>query len=181
MRHITLWMLLLCCGLDCRGRDDKADDKAQEPGAHTRVAPAPPTPVDHVRMIPATPDGDVREAVRRTVAEESGGAVRTVVVYVGASWCEPCQRFHEAAQSGKLDTSFPGLTLLEFDLDRDRERLAAAGYVSKYIPLFALPAADGSASGKQIEGAVKGDGALAFIAPRLRVLLGLDAPTADPR
>jgi hypothetical protein len=109
--------------------------------------------------------------VRDALSGDSGGPGE-LVVYVGASWCEPCRRFHEAALGGELDQSFPGLTLLEFDLDRDRERLAAAGYVSKYIPLFAVPEADGSASGKQIEGAIKGEGAVEFIEPRLRALLG---------
>jgi hypothetical protein len=95
-----------------------------------------------------------------------------LVVYVGATWCEPCRRFHDAAERGELDTKFPRLTLLEFDLDRDRERLAQAGYVSQYVPLFALPATDGVASGRQVEGAIKGEGAVAFIAPRLAELLG---------
>jgi thiol-disulfide isomerase/thioredoxin len=92
-------------------------------------------------------------------------------VYVGAGWCEPCQRFHRAAESGELDALFPSLTMLEFDLDRDAQRLAAAGYSSKYIPLFALPTPDGKASGKQIAGAIKGENAVAYIAPRLKELL----------
>ncbi len=96
---------------------------------------------------------------------------RTLVVYVGAVWCEPCQRFHRALEQGDLDAMFPNVTFLEFDLDRDRERLASAGYASKLIPLFALPTAAGVASGKQIEGGIKGDGAVGFIAPRLRALL----------
>jgi hypothetical protein len=111
-------------------------------------------------------DGIVRDALAKAVGEK-----RSLVVYVGAAWCDPCQRFHHAAQSGELDATFPNLTMLAFDIDRDAERLAAAGYASSYIPLFALPNRDGRASGKQIEGGIKGDGAVAQIAPRLKELV----------
>jgi thiol-disulfide isomerase/thioredoxin len=94
-----------------------------------------------------------------------------LVVYVGASWCEPCQRFHRAAEAGALDGALPRLILIEFDLDRDHDRLVAAGYDSKYIPLFALASADGTASSHRIEGAIKGEGAVDFILPRLQALL----------
>jgi len=49
--------------------------------------------------------------------------------------------------------------------------LQAAGYVSRLIPLFAAPGLDGRASGRQMEGSVKGDGAVGEIAPRLHALL----------
>ncbi len=95
-----------------------------------------------------------------------------MVVYVGATWCEPCQRFHRAALNGELDAQFPRVTLVAFDADRDGERLAAAGYAwKKYIPLFALPGPDGRASGNQFEGGIKGEGAVSYLAPRLRALL----------
>jgi thiol-disulfide isomerase/thioredoxin len=117
------------------------------------------------------PAGEVASIVRDAMA----GAEREhrrVVVYVGATWCEPCQRFHAAAQSGELDALFPDLSILVFDADRDAERLKAAGYVwTKYIPLFALPGTDGRASGKQIEGGIKGDGAVSYLTPRLADLL----------
>jgi thiol-disulfide isomerase/thioredoxin len=134
-------------------------------------APAPAgTP--HVRLTQAPAvvvvDAIVRDALAIAVAEK-----RTLVVYVGAGWCEPCQRFHRAAESGELDAMFPSLTMLEFDLDRDGQRLAAAGYASKYIPLFALPSQDGKASGKQVAGAIKGEDAVGYIAPRLKELLAL--------
>ena len=90
---------------------------------------------------------------------------------MGASWCEPCQRFHQAAQAGQVDALFPGLRLVEFDLDRDRDRLERAGYRSRMIPLFALPREDGTGSGQQIEGSIKGPGAVEQIAPRLKALL----------
>jgi hypothetical protein len=123
-----------------------------------------------LRVVDAPAEGDVDAVVRGALAQATEEK-RTLVVYVGAKWCEPCQRFHHAAERGELDSTFPDVDMLGFDLDRDNERLAAAGYVSKLIPLFALPAPDGRASGKQVEGGIKGDGAVGFIAPRLKKML----------
>ena len=97
---------------------------------------------------------------------------RVLLVYVGAPWCEPCQRFHKAAAAGALDARFPRLRLLEFDHDRFVDGLAGGGYTSRYIPLFAVPGPDGRASGRAIEGSIKGEGAVDNIAPRLETLLG---------
>jgi hypothetical protein len=124
-----------------------------------------------IQLVEASLQGDAVDSIVRGALARALASKRTLVVYVGAAWCEPCQRFHHAAERGELDAAFPALTLLEFDLDRDGERLGAAGYVSKYIPLFALPGPDGKASGKQIEGGIKGDGAVAFIVPRLKEML----------
>jgi len=101
---------------------------------------------------------------------------KKLLVYVGAAWCEPCRRFHEAAAAGQLDDAFGDLRLVMFDLDRDEQALAAAGYRSELIPLFALPKPDGRSSGKQIEGSIKGAGAVAQIAPNLRALVGEPPP-----
>lgn len=124
----------------------------------------------HVEIVKTT-GADVAETVRREVVRAKADQ-REVLVYVGATWCEPCQYFHDAAAAGELDSAFPGLRLVEFDLDRDREALARAGYASQMIPLFALPREDGSGSGEQIEGSIKGPGAVAQITPRLKALLG---------
>ena len=131
-----------------------------------------------VEILPAPP-GDSVAALARGEAVRARAEGRDLLVYVGASWCEPCQRFHDAAVAGELDAAFAGLRLLEFDLDRDRDRLDAAGYRSKLIPLFAVPRADGMSSGAQIEGSIKGSGAVGEIAPRLRALL--DAGRAASR
>jgi hypothetical protein len=128
-------------------------------------------PAGHLKVEEAPAGGDVEPLVRDALARAES-AKRRLVVYVGATWCEPCQRFHRAAAEGKLDDALPDVDLLAFDMDRDGERLAAAGYVSKLIPLFALPAPDGTASGKQVEGGIKGEGAVAYITPRLKGLLG---------
>jgi hypothetical protein len=129
-----------------------------------------PAPAPHLRVTSAPSEGAVEPIVREELARAAVDT-RRLVVYVGASWCEPCQRFHGAAESGQLDATFPDVTLLEFDLDRDGKRLASAGYASKFIPLFALPAPDGRSSGKQVEGGIKGEGAVGYITPRLQELL----------
>ena len=95
-----------------------------------------------------------------------------VLVYVGATWCEPCQQFHHAVEKGELDDLLAGVRLIEFDLDVDRDALTKAGYQSELIPLFALPNDDGTASDRRIQGSIKGPSAVQQnLEPRLRAFL----------
>jgi thiol-disulfide isomerase/thioredoxin len=142
---------------------------AGEGSADTPEASVAKAPVDHVVAV-HPPAGEVPSIVR-TEAQRASAAGRQLVVYVGATWCEPCQRFHRAMEHGDLDSALPRLTLLEFDSDQDGERLRQAGYSSRFIPLFALPKADGTASDKRVEGGIKGDGAVSFVTNKLKDLL----------
>jgi thiol-disulfide isomerase/thioredoxin len=147
-----------------------------EPAASAEPAPrstavAPPLVLARgIRIVKAAADPDAAHLIRAE-REKAAGDGRRLIVYVGAKWCEPCQRFHHAAERGELDDAFPDLTVLEFDLDEDRDRIVRAGYGSKLIPLFVLPGDDGRASERRFEGGVKGDGAVSNIIPRLRGLL----------
>jgi hypothetical protein len=131
---------------------------------------SPPAP-HKLELVTAPATKDVAPLVARELARAHADH-RRLLVYVGASWCEPCNHFHDAAAAGALDDAFPDLRLLVFDADRDHDALVAAGYDSELIPLFMVPADDGKASGSHIEGSIKGDGAVAQITPRLRDLLG---------
>lgn len=116
----------------------------------------------------------VGEDVAPLIARELARAQRDhrrFLVYLGASWCEPCVRFHDAAAAGQLNATFGDVRMLVFDADRDGDALQRAGYRYRLIPLFAIPNADGSASGRQIEGSIKGAAAIDNIAPRLRDLV----------
>lgn len=130
--------------------------------------PAPAPEVAKPHFVPAKATGDVATEVRDRV--ESAGDAK-VVVYVGASWCEPCQAFHAALERGELDDALAGVTFVEYDSDRDGERLTAAGYDGRLIPRFALPGDDGRFGGQKIEGGIKGDGAVDHIMKRLVPLL----------
>jgi hypothetical protein len=132
-----------------------------------------------ITWIDATAGGDGVATLVQRETQKARAAGRRLLVYVGAmAWCEPCQRFHAAVTKGELDGAFPALTLLAFDLDRDKKPLEAAGYVSNLIPLFVAPRGDGRSSGMQIQGSVKGPGAVGEISPRLKKLLD-DAPATD--
>jgi thiol-disulfide isomerase/thioredoxin len=143
------------------------------PGCKDQPRPAPPLAAVLPAEAPRKPSivhGQV--PVAAFVAEQlqhSHGT--TTLVYVGASWCEPCQRFHRALEAGELDTTLPGLQFIEFDYDTAKAELDADGYSSKLIPLFALPNPDGRASSHSIEGSIKGPAAVDNIVPRLQQLL----------
>jgi len=146
--------LVLCLLVACESGD-------QRPGA----------PVPKLELVDAPVGGEVASIVAAEYARATTDH-KQLLVYVGASWCEPCRRFHDAAAAGQLDPAFSKLRLLVFDLDRDGDALTRAGYTSTLIPLFAVPKPDGTASGHQIEGSIKGEGAVAQITPRLQQLLG---------
>jgi thiol-disulfide isomerase/thioredoxin len=98
------------------------------------------------------------------------GEDRTVVIYVGAPWCEPCRRFHEAVKAGNLDAELPGFVFFELDHDKDQAMLEAMGCTSKLIPLFSVPDENGNCSTNRTEGGIKGDGAVAYMTPKIRAL-----------
>jgi thiol-disulfide isomerase/thioredoxin len=125
-----------------------------------------------VRFIDAPREPAIIEKLVLEQVAASKAVDRTLVVYAGASWCEPCRRFHEAADRGDLNAQFGDVDFLAFDVDIDNERLAYGNYDTATIPMIALPGEDGKASSKIMSGSVKGDGAVQEMTPRLKALLG---------
>jgi thiol:disulfide interchange protein len=148
----------------CNGRRDEHANKALA----QVVAKSHAKPQVAHRVEPKAP---LEQFVQQHVEEADASGMR-VLVYVGATWCEPCQRFHKALESGQLDEALAGTKFVEFDSDRDASELRAAGYASKYIPLFSVPDQSGHASGRAIQGSSKGDTAVRDdLVPRLLALL----------
>ncbi len=144
-----------------------SSDPAPVPAVSAEARSAPP-PVSVQRMPEG--QGDVPGWVRSeaTAAKARGGRA---LVYVGAEWCEPCKRFKAAAARGELDAALPGLVLLELDHDRDEAALRELGCTSRMIPLLAVPDADGKCTDRRVEGAIKGEGAVAYMTPKVKALL----------
>jgi thiol-disulfide isomerase/thioredoxin len=146
----------------CKGGAPSSQKAASPGAAEEPLASMPEKP----RLIPgATP-------VAPFVAEQLAKASETTtIVYVGASWCEPCRRFHQALQNGEYDSAFQNVRFIEYDHDVADKALVADGYTSKLLPFFAIPKPDGRCSTRSIEGSVKGPSAVQNLRGRLRELL----------
>jgi thiol-disulfide isomerase/thioredoxin len=142
----------------------------KEEASHDAPSPvAPPGRVDLVR-VPATTEPLPHLFQRELARARADG--RDLVIYVGATWCEPCRYFHDAVDRGELDATFPSLRLLELDLDRDRTRLDQAGCASNVIPLFSRPTEAGTCDpNHRVMGSIKGPGAVDNLVPRLKKML----------
>lgn len=179
----------------CRSGDDAASAAANanpepisttpdQPGLHRNSTDLPDSPARmqverpvprKPEMVPARGGGESIEPLVRAELARAERDGRDLIIYVGAKWCEPCQRFKTALKSGRLDKDFPTLRVLEFDLDRDRARLKSAGCSGRMIPLFARPQANGQCGEVRFEGAVKGPEAIDNIKPRLAQLIAKTA------
>ncbi|MBL4686299.1 MAG: thioredoxin [Nannocystaceae bacterium] len=166
--RIALFLTLILAA--CVGEAEKASRSGLGPSAAEKttqeVAEAPTLP--RPEFVKAA-HGPVPALVR--AALDQAGAGRTVLVYVGAQWCEPCTRFHDAVQAGELDEPLKGVLFIEFDSDHDGERLSSAGYDGKLIPRFVVPNLEGDASPRRVEGGIKGAGAVQHIMRRLAPML----------
>jgi hypothetical protein len=165
---VAPWLLALLVPVlsDCSRPASKARKENASAAASNTPAKPPPSFVRYPRK-----GGAIEPWVQEQVEVAEAAQLR-VLVYVGASWCEPCQRFHEAVERGELNGTLNGLRFLEFDQDQDAAALKAAGYVYQFIPVLALPDPDGRNHGKMISGSIKGPRAVQEnLVPRLQALL----------
>ena len=149
------------------GSEDKPTSEGTQVQGTTTIQGG--RPANAPKFVSVAANGPVEPLIADVVAKNKD---KTVLVYAGATWCEPCQRFHHALEEGKLDSQLANFLFVQFDADTDRDRIIEAGYKSVYIPLFWIPQADGHASNRHIEGSITGEGSPAEITPRLLALVG---------
>lgn len=160
----------LALGTGCQSKQRVPEQDSTQAAPQT---PAPPKKRRKPQIVDAPP-GDVAQVVG-TAREAAALEDMTLVVYVGATWCEPCIAFHDMVKAGQLDEQLTNVRFMEFDHDRDTARLSKAGYASMLLPLFALPNGDGTASGQQTSGTVKGPRSVDVIVERIGALLSTSA------
>lgn len=179
---MTRRLLAAACALSCAVGVLASCRSAKDTAPAPAVPATPPASVPPKDSWPAAerPEliaaelgatGDLGALVTSEAARAKADG-RRLVVYVGATWCEPCRRFHDALKAGSLHAAFPKVRFLELDADRHARPIQGAGCQSDFIPLFAIPDADGRCSqAARIAGGIKGDGAVANLVPRLQSLL----------
>ena len=129
--------------------ESSAPPSATPPAVTAVATPTPtaagsgtPEAVPAIRMFEATEQGDLFATIRAARLRAVEGK-RVLVVYVGASWCPPCKRFHEAIQNHSLDEKLAGFDFLYLDMDIVKDKIVETGYASKYIPFFFFFSGDG--------------------------------------
>ena len=173
MRRLVTLLIFALLAVGCAPTPESSAPSVQRPGSEAPAAPAPEPPALLKPEILVSTSNEPRVKAQVKAALEAAVAEgRTLVVYVGATWCEPCRRFHDAVSAGQLDDALAGVRFLEFDHDLHQQGLKAAGYLKRFVPLFAIPRPDGSASDRIHQGAIRGPGAVDFLMPRLKALLG---------
>ena len=95
---------------------------------------------------------------------------RRVVIFVSGDKAPTSRKFRDAAATGDLDGSLGRLAFLEFDFEQDTQRLATAGYLSKVVPSFVVPEANGRPSRFSFEGTGAGL-PIAFLSMKVQALL----------
>src|SRR5687767_9361720 len=113
-RALLLFALGIFAFSACSGRSEQRAPSAKPSPAATGGSREKPQ--IKKRTQPAPP---LEQFVQQHVEEADAQGMR-VLVYVGATWCEPCQVFHKALASGELDEVLAGTKFVEFDADRDR-------------------------------------------------------------
>ncbi len=150
--------------------DSPAAAQDDGPAAHLGPRTKKSSPSGKVELVTAIAAGQAAASIADEIALATTDNKRCVV-YVGATWCEPCKRFKKALLAGELDTELQGARLLEFDADLDKSRLNAAGYSWRYVPFFAVPRLGGDNSGRVTAGVPSKSAPMAPLAKRIATLL----------
>lgn len=90
------------------------------------------------------------------------------VVYIGATWCPPCQAIKKYKSDPQMVTAFAGTHVIELDVDDwTAPDLTALGYKASSVPVFIAVDKDGKAKGPTIDGGAWGDNIPTNMAPPL--------------
>ena len=91
------------------------------------------------------------------------------VVYVGATWCEPCLAIKKHRDDPRMKEAFTGVAIIEVDMDQWKsEQFAELNMKPSAIPVFYAVGSDGKATGKEIDGGAWGDNIPENMAPPLK-------------
>jgi hypothetical protein len=93
----------------------------------------------------------------------------TPIVYVGATWCDPCLALKKHRDDPKMVDAFEGTFVIEIDADDwNAASFGALGYKTSVIPIFIAVDAEGKATGRTIDGGAWGDNIPQNMAPPLK-------------
>lgn len=93
-------------------------------------------------------------------ARRAAGQGLRPVLYVGATWCQPCKLLLEHRDDPRVAHALRGTYTVEIDFDDwTVAEMSAAGYGVQAVPMFFAIGADGKAAGPRLDGAAWGSDA----------------------
>src|SRR5690606_5597206 len=99
-RWLALLALTVAAGA-CRSREGTKPAPAASAHAAPSSTPAPPS-MARPYFVKAPERLETAQPFLKEQVSRARAAGERALVYVGASWCEPCERFHEAVEAGEL-------------------------------------------------------------------------------
>jgi thiol-disulfide isomerase/thioredoxin len=171
----ALSLLLLLTSVACSETTRSPSERYVKVELHPTQSPSDPsskaTGSGGIEWVEIGRVGNIADMVKDELARAQADK-KDLLVYVGATWCEPCKHFYDASKKGELGTELANVRLLKFDFDRHGTSLAKAGYDAPYIPLFVRPEDDGRGGSQRSMGSVKGPQAIDYLKGKVLELLG---------
>jgi hypothetical protein len=160
----TLCLALVLLGAGCQ-------KKTPEPDAHAlREPPRMPEPtVGHgFVLIEVNPtDGPLPAALQREAGKATQQHLKPFV-YIGATWCAPCNAIKHNLDKPIMIDAFKGTYIMKLDFDAWEDKLPGAGLQHEAVPVFFALDASGKPTGRMIDGGAWGNDTPENIAPALK-------------
>jgi thiol-disulfide isomerase/thioredoxin len=160
VRRLKLFVQLTVCVLaSCHARE------------HSQPSGTAKSQMAWVAVHPGT--GPLAALVAAEIATHPTGNLKPIV-YLGASWCGPCQEIKRSKDDPRMLDAFDGAMVIEVDIDEwNKEQLTALGYKTGVIPVFIAVDRDARALGPMIDGGAWGDNVPEIMAPPLKKFVTL--------
>jgi hypothetical protein len=89
-------------------------------------------------------------------------------LYIGATWCQPCQKLHRSLDDERMVDAFRGTYVIHLDLDAWERELPSVGLRVAQVPVFFQLDAQGKPTGKSLDGGAWNEDVPAEMAPPLK-------------
>lgn len=125
--------------------------------AETTAAPARSHGAGASHWIEQERSGTALDALLAGHARRAAGQGLRPVLYVGASWCQPCKLLAQHRDDPRVASALRGTYMVEIDFDDwTVAELGAAGYGVQAVPVFFAIGGAGEAAGPRLDGGAWG-------------------------
>jgi hypothetical protein len=119
----------------------------------------------------AVADGPLVDALTRE-SKKAAERHEKPFVYIGATWCGPCNAIKKNLDRPLLVDAFRGAYVIHLDFDSWEDKLPAAGLAHDSVPVFFALDTAGRPTGRLVDGSAWGNDTPENIAPVLKAFFG---------